>query len=148
MFLEVLERIGNMPLPPYINRKSLKEDKKRYQTVYCEPEGSVAAPTAGLHFTDALLEKIKNKGVNIAYVTLHVGIGTFRPVKCDNIEEHHMHFEQYCIDEKNAEIINETQKKSVFLPFRSDDKCRLHRWFCRFGVLLHPEQQFDNKGVF
>ena len=109
MFLEVLERIGNMPLPPYINRKSLKEDKKRYQTVYCEPEGSVAAPTAGLHFTDALLEKIKNKGVNIAYVTLHVGIGTFRPVKCDNIEEHHMHFEQYCIDEKNAEIINETK---------------------------------------
>lgn len=106
IFMERLEEIGSMPLPPYIERQSEKEDRDRYQTVYCREEGSVAAPTAGLHFTEELLEKARAKGVELAYVTLHVGIGTFRPVKCENIEDHSMHFEEYHIDEKTAEIIN------------------------------------------
>lgn len=106
IFLEVLEALGKMPLPPYIERESELEDKERYQTVYSKVEGSVAAPTAGLHFTDELLAKAKEKGVDIAYVTLHVGIGTFRPVKVEIVEEHKMHFEEYSIDEENAEIIN------------------------------------------
>lgn len=106
IFMELLEKIGSMPLPPYIERKSDEEDTSMYQTVYCKEEGSVASPTAGLHFTDDLLEKISEKGIDLAYVTLHVGIGTFRPVKCDNILEHSMHFEEYSIDEDNAEIIN------------------------------------------
>ncbi len=84
-----------MPLPPYIERSSEEEDRDRYQTVYCKEEGSVAAPTAGLHFTEELLKKAKEKGVELVYVTLHVGIGTFRPVKCENIEDHSMHFEEY-----------------------------------------------------
>ncbi|MDD2190514.1 MAG: tRNA preQ1(34) S-adenosylmethionine ribosyltransferase-isomerase QueA [Eubacteriales bacterium] len=109
-FSDILERIGKIPLPPYIERDSDDEDKIRYQTVYCKQEGSVAAPTAGLHFTEELIQKTTEKGVNIAYVTLHVGIGTFRPVKCDKIEEHKMHFEEYEIDEENASIINETKK--------------------------------------
>ena len=108
-FHELLDRIGRIPLPPYIDRESSEEDKERYQTVYCKEEGSVAAPTAGLHFTRELLEKAECKGVKIAYVTLHVGIGTFRPVKCENIEEHKMHFEEYDINEENAAIINETK---------------------------------------
>ena len=106
IFMERLEEIGSMPLPPYIERQSENEDRDRYQTVYCREEGSVAAPTAGLHFTEGLLEKARAKGVELAYVTLHVGIGTFRPVKCENIEDHSMHFEEYHIDEKTAEIIN------------------------------------------
>lgn len=106
IFMERLEEIGSMPLPPYIERQSENEDRDRYQTVYCREEGSVAAPTAGLHFTEELLEKARAKGVELAYVTLHVGIGTFRPVKCENIEDHSMHFEEYHIDEKTAEIIN------------------------------------------
>lgn len=110
IFLERLEELGKMPLPPYIERENNSEDKDRYQTVYAKNEGSVAAPTAGLHFTPELLEKAKAKGVKLAYVTLHVGIGTFRPVKVENIEEHHMHFEEYFIDEETAEIINESVK--------------------------------------
>ncbi|WP_324823869.1 tRNA preQ1(34) S-adenosylmethionine ribosyltransferase-isomerase QueA [Sinanaerobacter sp. ZZT-01] len=109
-FLALLDEIGTIPLPPYIDRKSEAEDKERYQTVYCQEEGSVAAPTAGLHFTKELLEKARKKGVQIAYVTLHVGIGTFRPVKCDVVEEHRMHFEEYHIDEENARLINDTKK--------------------------------------
>ncbi|MDD2215734.1 MAG: tRNA preQ1(34) S-adenosylmethionine ribosyltransferase-isomerase QueA [Eubacteriales bacterium] len=108
-FSEILYRIGRMPLPPYIQRESQKIDKDRYQTVYCREEGSVAAPTAGLHFTEELLGKAKEKGIKIAHVTLHVGIGTFRPVKCENIEDHKMHFEEYEIDEENRDIINETK---------------------------------------
>ena len=92
VFMERLEELGQMPLPPYIERGNNSEDKDRYQTVYCKTEGSVAAPTAGLHFTEELLKKAEEKGVKTAYVTLHVGIGTFRPVKVENIEEHHMHF--------------------------------------------------------
>lgn len=99
-----------MPLPPYIERGNNKDDKDRYQTVYCKNEGSVAAPTAGLHFTQELLEKARAKGVKIAYVTLHVGIGTFRPVKVEKIEDHHMHFEEYFVDEENAAIINDAIK--------------------------------------
>lgn len=110
IFLERLEELGKMPLPPYIERDNNSEDKDRYQTVYAKNEGSVAAPTAGLHFTPELLEKAKAKGVKLAYVTLHVGIGTFRPVKVENIEEHHMHFEEYFIDEDTAKAINDTIK--------------------------------------
>jgi S-adenosylmethionine:tRNA ribosyltransferase-isomerase len=109
-FHELLERIGKIPLPPYIERESDEEDKERYQTVYCKEEGSVAAPTAGLHFTQELIGRALEKGVKSAYVTLHVGIGTFRPVKCEIIEEHKMHFEEYEIDEENAAVINETKK--------------------------------------
>ena len=108
IFLERLEEIGRMPLPSYIERPSDDEDKDMYQTVYCCNEGSVAAPTAGLHFTEELLEKAKEKGIKLAYVTLHVGIGTFRPVKVENIEEHHMHFEEYWVSEETASIVNET----------------------------------------
>lgn len=109
LFLEVLEQVGEMPLPPYIQRESREEDRERYQTVYSQVEGSVAAPTAGLHFTENLLGLIKAKGVNLAYLTLHVGIGTFRPVKCDVIEEHKMHFEEYEISEETASLINRTK---------------------------------------
>lgn len=108
IFLERLEELGNMPLPPYIERESELSDKDRYQTVYCKEEGSVAAPTAGLHFTDEILEKAKAKGVKTEFVTLHVGIGTFRPVKVEKIEDHHMHFEEYYVDEETANSINET----------------------------------------
>ena len=110
VFMERLEELGQMPLPPYIERGNNSEDKDRYQTVYCKTEGSVAAPTAGLHFTEELLKKAEEKGVKTAYVTLHVGIGTFRPVKVENIEEHHMHFEEYDVDEDAAKIINDTIK--------------------------------------
>ena len=106
--MERLEEIGSMPLPPYITRKAEENDKEMYQTVYSRIDGSVAAPTAGLHFTEELLKKAEDKGVRIAYVTLHVGIGTFRPVKVDVVEEHKMHFEECSIDEENAKIINDT----------------------------------------
>lgn len=108
IFEEVLDRLGEMPLPPYITEKL--QDRERYQTVYSKNDGSAAAPTAGLHFTNELLAKIEEKGVNIAYVTLHVGLGTFRPVKVEKIEEHKMHSEFYELDEVNAQIINNTRK--------------------------------------
>ncbi|MBR5516959.1 MAG: tRNA preQ1(34) S-adenosylmethionine ribosyltransferase-isomerase QueA [Firmicutes bacterium] len=110
VFLERLEEIGHMPLPPYIERPCDTDDKDMYQTVYAHEEGSVAAPTAGLHFTEELLQKAKDKGVKLAYVTLHVGIGTFRPVKVENIEDHHMHFEEYTVSQETADIVNETIK--------------------------------------
>ena len=108
IFNEILDKIGLMPLPPYIHEK-LKE-KDRYQTVYAKYEGSSAAPTAGLHFTDELLEKINKKGIEIANVTLHVGIGTFRPVKVENVEEHDMHSEHFYIKKEDADKINNTKK--------------------------------------
>ena len=111
IFMERLEEIGSMPLPPYIERPSEDADRNRYQTVYCREEGSVAAPTAGLHFTDELLAKAEQKGVELAYVTLHVGIGTFRPVKVENIEDHHMHFEEYSISQEAAEKINRAKRE-------------------------------------
>ncbi len=114
--LEVLHRNGNIPLPPYIERKLANEDIKkldfeRYQTVYAKDEGSVAAPTAGLHFTKEILQKLQDKGVEIAYVTLNVGLGTFRPVKCENILEHKMHSETFEISEETARKINEAKAK-------------------------------------
>lgn len=105
---ELLDKLGEMPLPPYIKEKL--QDRNRYQTVYSKIEGSAAAPTAGLHFTDELLEKIRNKGVKTAFVTLHVGLGTFRPVSVENIEDHHMHSEYYEVSKETANIINETKK--------------------------------------
>ncbi len=111
IFMERLEEVGSMPLPPYIERAAEEEDKAMYQTVYCRREGSVAAPTAGLHFTRELLRRCEEKGVKCAYVTLHIGIGTFRPVKCENIEDHHMHFEEYRVSEETAQIINETKAR-------------------------------------
>jgi len=109
IFEEVLDRLGEMPLPPYIKEKL--EDKERYQTVYARHDGSAAATTAGLHFTKELLRRIEDKGVSIAYLTLHVGLGTFRPVKVDNIEEHHMHSEYYELGEEAAFKINSTREK-------------------------------------
>lgn len=108
IFEEVLDQLGEMPLPPYITHQL--KDKDRYQTVYAKHNGSAAAPTAGLHFTKELLEQIRGKGIKIANVTLHVGLGTFRPVKVENILEHHMHSEFYCIEEEDAEIINHTKR--------------------------------------
>ena len=108
IFEEILDQLGQMPLPPYITHKL--EDKNRYQTVYAKHEGSAAAPTAGLHFTTELLEKIKAMGVNIARVTLHVGLGTFRPVKVENILDHHMHSEFYVVTQEAADMINNTRK--------------------------------------
>lgn len=108
VFEEILDVLGNMPLPPYITEKL--EDKERYQTVYSKVQGSAAAPTAGLHFTKELLSKIQNMGVNIAYVTLHVGLGTFRPVKAENIEQHQMHSEYFDISKECANIINSTKE--------------------------------------
>lgn len=109
IFEQVLDELGEMPLPPYITEKL--EDKERYQTVYSKEKGSAAAPTAGLHFTEELLKEIKAKGVNIAYLTLHVGLGTFRPVKVEDINEHIMHSEYYHLDNENADLINETKKR-------------------------------------
>ena len=109
IFEEILDKLGQMPLPPYITEKL--EDKNRYQTVYAKNDGSAAAPTAGLHFTEELLGEIKQKGVKIAKLTLHVGLGTFRPVKEDDILDHKMHSEYYFIDKENAELINSTREK-------------------------------------
>ena len=109
LFENVLDDLGEMPLPPYIHEAL--DDKERYQTVYSKEKGSAAAPTAGLHFTEELLEKIKAKGVNVVYLTLHVGLGTFRPVKVENIEEHDMHSEFYVLSEETAKVINETKKR-------------------------------------
>ena len=123
IFNEILDQIGLMPLPPYIKEKL--DDKSRYQTVYAKYEGSAAAPTAGLHFTEELLEKIKEKGVEIANVTLHVGIGTFRPVKVENIEEHDMHSEHYYIKHEDAEKINNTKKNGGRIIAGGTTSCRV-----------------------
>lgn len=108
IFEEVLDMLGEMPLPPYITEKL--EDRERYQTVYSKEVGSAAAPTAGLHFTEELLEQIKSKGVKVVFITLHVGLGTFRPVKAENIEEHEMHSEYYYLSKETADIINATKE--------------------------------------
>ena len=122
IFEEVLDRLGEMPLPPYITRKL--EDKERYQTVYAKHEGSAAAPTAGLHFTKELLQEIKENGIRIAYVTLHVGLGTFRPVKTENILEHTMHSEYYCIEEDSAALINRTKAEGGNIVCVGTTSCR------------------------
>jgi hypothetical protein len=108
IFEEVLDRIGQMPLPPYINHEL--KDKNRYQTVYAKYDGSAAAPTAGLHFTKELLKELEEMGVNIAYVTLHVGLGTFRPVKVENILDHKMHSEYYVVSKETADLVNKTKQ--------------------------------------
>ncbi len=123
IFNEILDKIGLMPLPPYITEK-LKE-KDRYQTVYARYDGSAAAPTAGLHFTTELLDKIKQKGVQIANVTLHVGIGTFRPVKVENIEEHKMHTEHFYIKQEDAEKINKAKKEGHKIIAVGTTSCRV-----------------------
>lgn len=119
---EVLDKLGEMPLPPYITHKL--QDKNRYQTVYAKYEGSAAAPTAGLHFTNELLKQITDKGISLAYVTLHVGLGTFRPVKVDNVLEHHMHTEYYQVSQEAADIINETKQKGGRVICVGTTSCR------------------------
>lgn len=122
IFEEVLDSLGEMPLPPYITHKL--KDKNRYQTVYAKYDGSAAAPTAGLHFTQELLSQIEQKGIKLAYVTLHVGLGTFRPVKTDNILEHHMHSEYYQITDQAAKIINETKRSGHRVICVGTTSCR------------------------
>lgn len=122
IFEEVLDRLGEMPLPPYITHKL--EDKNRYQTVYAKYDGSAAAPTAGLHFTEDLLKQIEEKGVKLAYVTLHVGLGTFRPVKADLITEHHMHSETYQITAQAARLINEAKESGHRVICVGTTSCR------------------------
>ena len=122
IFEEILDQLGQMPLPPYITHQL--EDKNRYQTVYAKYDGSAAAPTAGLHFTPALLEEIRNKGVDIAEVTLHVGLGTFRPVKVENVTDHHMHSEYFMINEEAAEKINRAKENGKRVICVGTTSCR------------------------
>ena len=122
IFEEILDQLGQMPLPPYITHQL--KDKNRYQTVYAKYEGSAAAPTAGLHFTEELLQKIQEKGVKIARVTLHVGLGTFRPVKVDDVTQHHMHTEFYHVSQEAADIINETKKQGGRVICVGTTSCR------------------------
>lgn len=139
--LDILHRAGNIPLPPYIERKMSSEEIKnldfeRYQTVYAKDEGSVAAPTAGLHFTKEILEKLKNKGVEIAYVTLNVGLGTFRPVKCENVLEHKMDSESFEISQETADIINNAKKAGKKLTAVGTTTVRtLETAFKQFGEI-------------
>ena len=122
IFEEILDQLGQMPLPPYITHQL--KDKNRYQTVYAKHDGSAAAPTAGLHFTSELLEAIKAKGVNIAHVTLHVGLGTFRPVKVEDVTNHHMHSEFYIVEEDQAKLINETKQRGGKIVSVGTTSCR------------------------
>ena len=122
IFEEILDRLGQMPLPPYITHEL--KDKNRYQTVYAKYEGSAAAPTAGLHFTPELLQQVRDMGVNIAEVTLHVGLGTFRPVKVEDVTQHHMHSEFYQVDETAANLINETKKNGGRVICVGTTSCR------------------------
>lgn len=122
IFEEILDRLGQMPLPPYITHQL--KDKNRYQTVYAKHDGSAAAPTAGLHFTKELLKEIEDMGVTVAHVTLHVGLGTFRPVKADTIEEHHMHSEFYMVEEEEAKKVNDTKKNGGRVICVGTTSCR------------------------
>ena len=143
---EVLDSLGEMPLPPYITHKL--KDKDRYQTVYAKYEGSAAAPTAGLHFTKELLEKIEKKGINLAYVTLHVGLGTFRPVKVDNVLEHHMHTEYFSVSKEAADTINRTKEQGKRIICVGTTSCRTVESaarICRGGKL---EECCDNTDIF
>ena len=122
IFEEILDQLGQMPLPPYITHQL--KDKNRYQTVYAKHEGSAAAPTAGLHFTEELLKQIEDKGVKIAHVTLHVGLGTFRPVKVENVQDHHMHSEFYIVEPEEAEKINRTKQEGGRVICVGTTSCR------------------------
>ncbi|MDO4634041.1 MAG: tRNA preQ1(34) S-adenosylmethionine ribosyltransferase-isomerase QueA [Eubacteriales bacterium] len=151
IFEEILDQLGQMPLPPYITHQL--KDKNRYQTVYAKHEGSAAAPTAGLHFTPELLKQIEDKGVKIAHVTLHVGLGTFRPVKVEDVTEHHMHSEFYMIEESQAELINETKKNGGRIISVGTTSCRtlesatdeqgiLHAGSGWTEIFIYPGYQF------
>lgn len=151
IFEEVLDRLGEMPLPPYITHKL--EDKNRYQTVYAKYEGSAAAPTAGLHFTEELLQQIQDMGVDIAYVTLHVGLGTFRPVKVENVLEHHMHSEYYQVTKEAADTINAAKAKGSRVIAVGTTSCRtlesatdengiLHEGCDNTEIFIYPGYQF------
>lgn len=151
ILIEILEKLGTMPLPPYIKEKL--DDQERYQTVYSKVTGSAAAPTAGLHFTDDLLEKIKQKGINIAYLTLHVGLGTFRPVSVEDINAHTMHTEYYNIDQENVDIINnakENNKRIISvgttttrtLESIASKHNRLIECFGETNIFIYPGYQF------
>ena len=137
IFLEVLEQLGKMPLPPYI--KAELQDQERYQTVYSKNVGSAAAPTAGLHFTNDLLEKIRAKGVKTAFVTLHVGLGTFRPVKAEEISEHHMHSELCMISKETADILNETKREGGRVICVGTTSCRT------LESLVNEDGSFEEK---
>ncbi len=152
IFYEILDKLGTMPLPPYIKEKL--EDQNRYQTVYAKIEGSAAAPTAGLHFTDEILEKVKAKGVKILDVTLHVGLGTFRPVKVDDVLEHHMHSEFYMIDEDVAKQLNEAKANGQRIISVGTTSTRtLEANFKKYGefkatqestdIFIYPGYQFE-----
>ena len=151
IFLEVLEKLGSMPLPPYI--KTRLDDPERYQTVYSREVGSAAAPTAGLHFTKELLDEIAGAGVNICYVTLHVGLGTFRPVKTDNIMDHKMHEEFYIIPEETVDIVNRTKENGGrviavgttscrVLESCSDESGRVSSFSGNTGIFIYPGYKF------
>ena len=151
IFEEILDQLGQMPLPPYITHQL--KDKNRYQTVYAKYEGSAAAPTAGLHFTEELLEQIQAKGVKIARVTLHVGLGTFRPVKVEDVTEHHMHTEFYHVSEEAADIINETKKQGGrvicvgttscrTIESAADDQGIVHATEGDTDIFIYPGYQF------
>ena len=151
IFLETLEHLGKMPLPPYI--KEELEDSERYQTVYSKVVGSAAAPTAGLHFTEELLKKVQNMGVKVCYVTLHVGLGTFRPVKSENLDEHEMHSEYCVISQETAEIINQTKRDGGRVICVGTTSCRtIESWANDDGsveakagwtnIFIYPGYQF------
>ncbi|MGN0353680.1 MAG: tRNA preQ1(34) S-adenosylmethionine ribosyltransferase-isomerase QueA [Muricoprocola sp.] len=151
IFEEILDQLGQMPLPPYITEEL--KDKNRYQTVYAKHDGSAAAPTAGLHFTPELLAQIEAKGVKIAHVTLHVGLGTFRPVKVEDVTDHHMHSEFYMIEEDQAQLINETKKNGGKIVSVGTTSCRtlesatdengiLHAGSGWTDIFIYPGYQF------
>lgn len=151
IFEEILDKVGIMPLPPYIHEEL--KDNNRYQTVYAKYNGSVAAPTAGLHFTQELLRQIECSGVNIANITLHVGIGTFRPVKTENIEDHHMHSESYYVSEETAEIVNKTREKGGRVIAVGTTSCRtletigdrfgkIHLGYGKTDIFIYPGYKF------
>lgn len=142
IFLEILERLGKMPLPPYI--KAELNDSERYQTVYSRELGSAAAPTAGLHFTRELLDEIEAMGVSLCYVTLHVGLGTFRPVKEDEIEEHPMHSEFCIIPERTAQIVNETRRSGGRVVCVGTTSCRTLESFAEEDGTLSPTSGWTN----
>lgn len=151
IFNEILDKLGSMPLPPYITEKL--EDKDRYQTVYSKNLGSAAAPTAGLHFTKEILKKLEDKGVNIVYVTLHVGLGTFRPVKVEDVETHEMHSEYFVITKEAAKVINETKKRGNKVYSVGTTSCRvlesatdedgiIHEMAKETNIFIYPGYKF------
>jgi S-adenosylmethionine:tRNA ribosyltransferase-isomerase len=145
-FMDHLEAIGKIPLPPYIAREATSEDTVRYQTVYCQTEGSVAAPTAGLHFTPELLEQARAKGIRIANLTLHVGLGTFRPVKCEQVEAHVMHFEDYAVSREAADLVNETKAAGGRIISVGTTACRTMESATDENGILRPGE--GSTGIF